>query len=318
MSQKNNIIPSSEVVVEMVSYKDDNLTIKHVCQIPEINSVELISVFVLQIENNKLISKTIEYLNKNIPLNEYNFIKRIKKINNENYILIDINLNNLNEIYNTHLNLFKNLLGYSSIEDLNKFIHIMNIPKYIPKLKKDWLDWNNNIWPLKQMVLPNSLLQLIKNDLQIESSINNHSINNILKYAKLLLNNNNKICSCFVNSFTNEVIGDIIEDESMNSNYSPYHSKCLNIDNKYKLKHCTLLAIANVSKISNYLCKDLDFIITHEPCIMCAMALLHSRIRRVYFVYPLERNGGFTCHYIHEQQKLNHHFNVYQINLQNL
>ena len=32
-----------------------------------------------------------------------------------------------------------------------------------------------------------------------------------------------------------------------------------------------------------YLLSDLDVVLEVEPCIMCAMALLHSRVRRLFF-----------------------------------
>lgn len=33
----------------------------------------------------------------------------------------------------------------------------------------------------------------------------------------------------------------------------------------------------------DYLCQDCDVVLLVEPCIMCAMALVHSRARRVAF-----------------------------------
>ncbi|KAI9803939.1 MAG: tRNA-specific adenosine deaminase subunit tad3 [Piccolia ochrophora] len=45
---------------------------------------------------------------------------------------------------------------------------------------------------------------------------------------------------------------------------------------------------------ANYLCVDLTLYATHEPCVACAMAMLHSRLGRAVFARPLERTGGLA------------------------
>ena len=61
-----------------------------------------------------------------------------------------------------------------------------------------------------------------------------------------------------------------------------------------------------------YLCTGYDIYVTREPCAMCAMALLHSRIRRVFYGCAFPSFGGLGSRYkIHCLDGTNHHFEVF-------
>ncbi|PKI84225.1 hypothetical protein MVES_001739 [Malassezia vespertilionis] len=49
----------------------------------------------------------------------------------------------------------------------------------------------------------------------------------------------------------------------------------------------------NAANGQDYLLSNLALFITHEPCVYCAMALVHSRVRSVYFLFPSPGAGGF-------------------------
>ena len=64
---------------------------------------------------------------------------------------------------------------------------------------------------------------------------------------------------------------------------------------------------------SNYLLTSMTLFVTHEPCIMCSMALLHSRVKEVIYLIPMEKTGGcgsIAC--LPRLDGVNHRFSICQ------
>ncbi|KAJ7175776.1 cytidine deaminase-like protein [Mycena filopes] len=62
---------------------------------------------------------------------------------------------------------------------------------------------------------------------------------------------------------------------------------------------------------TNYLLTSQILFATHEPCIMCSMALTHSRVKEVVYLLPMEKTGGCggaTC--VPTLPGVNHRFSI--------
>ncbi|WVQ85356.1 hypothetical protein IAT38_007521 [Cryptococcus sp. DSM 104549] len=108
----------------------------------------------------------------------------------------------------------------------------------------------------------------------------------------------------------------------------------------HPLRHATLNCVASIAHLrtvppftdtpptrngADYLLTSLSLFITHEPCVMCCMALLHSRVREVIYVFSRKRGGGFELDGnggggamgeggfgVHARRDLNHRFEVWR------
>ena len=63
---------------------------------------------------------------------------------------------------------------------------------------------------------------------------------------------------------------------------------------------------------NDYLCTDYAVFLTHEPCSMCAMALIHSRISKVFYLFNTSYGYLNTRFKLHLEKHLNHTYEVYE------
>jgi tRNA-specific adenosine deaminase 3 len=64
-----------------------------------------------------------------------------------------------------------------------------------------------------------------------------------------------------------------------------------------------------------YLLTGLTVFMSHEPCLLCTMSLLHSRIANLFYVKKSPGSGGCGSVYgVHEDGGLNHRFEVWEWN----
>ncbi|XP_017977575.1 PREDICTED: probable inactive tRNA-specific adenosine deaminase-like protein 3 [Theobroma cacao] len=63
-----------------------------------------------------------------------------------------------------------------------------------------------------------------------------------------------------------------------------------------------------------YLCTGYDIYLVWEPCTMCAMGLVHQRIRRIFYAFPNPEAGALgSVHRLQGEKSLNHHYAVFRV-----
>ncbi|OHT03730.1 Cytidine and deoxycytidylate deaminase zinc-binding region family protein [Tritrichomonas foetus] len=113
----------------------------------------------------------------------------------------------------------------------------------------------------------------------------------------------------------------IIKSPNSNEIISSASSDC--VDCNGNISHGIIDALAAASKYSasllrhdSYLCTGFDVYCYYEPCVMCAMAMVHSRVGRLFFVSSNPDFGGITSQIqIHSCPKLNHRYRAFIVKM---
>lgn len=83
------------------------------------------------------------------------------------------------------------------------------------------------------------------------------------------------------------------------------------MQSKYNIPKDEILADSELK--GQYLCTNGIVYLSHEPCISCSMALVHSRVSKVFYMHADEERGFLgSKHKLHCISELNHHYRVFR------
>lgn len=332
----NSIAMTIEQYIEDVKGRKHNLIA--VLQDDVFEPISLTKVYIGHIRDVKDISKAIAVLNEKIPLKELAHLKRVRK---RDIVLCPVrfldSVSSIQEYIECHVEELKNMFEYFKEID---------VPLSQPLLTSHFRDcsklWSCNFHPNKY------LERLVDGSLFTSTENDNHTKFMVLAFevAKWYLGDSDCNMSCLnaavvVDPSTNSVVATAFDNRM---EHPVKHAAMLAIDNVAKtqnggawgdesktavalrgvdenlmgfLKKKFFPSVAFGAKQSTddkgpYLCTGYYVYLIKEPCVMCAMALVHARVKRVFFCLDNKELGALKSRVkLQTVSSLNHHFEVF-------
>lgn len=282
-----------------------------------IEDVPLIEVYVATIKDRKTTSKLVLELNKILPIPDLGHLKRVRGLH---ILLLPKSFGNSFDVWQL---LATKRFDRTLIEDK---LQVISVAQLAPKVRKQY-DIAQKLWPCK--FYPDAYLEkLTTNTLFSDKELAKHSM-----FMEIAL----EIC-CLTSSENGVLIVDPSVDSVVGVGFSQVDEN--------PIKHAVMIAIDDVAKLQNggawirnstydivieslkkkyenlcfdfgyseegpYLCTGCYVYSVNEPCITCAMALIHSRAKRVFYGATSQLGALGTLCKIHCVNNLNHHYEAF-------
>uniref|UniRef100_A0A224Z9D2 Subunit of trna specific adenosine 34 deaminase n=1 Tax=Rhipicephalus zambeziensis TaxID=60191 RepID=A0A224Z9D2_9ACAR len=280
-----------------------------------VRNVVTVPVYVGQIVNRKETSRLVRWLSDSIPLGELQHLKRVRSAATGMQVILRPRKQDDSDGVKTVEDVLE--ADPSLTEGLSKDAIVVDVPQYVP-LTRCQFEASNALWPTQ--FHEDKLIARILGDKFFTAEDKEE----MAGYMRMALGAARK-------SLTG--VGVVV--------VNPDTSTPLVIatrDASHPLKHAVMVAVdmiarhqgggvwpvtaedvlckvtpqeQEVNKKAPYLCTGYDFYITHEPCTMCAMAMVHSRVRRVFYGCPTSYGALGSLRKLHVQPGLNHRFQVW-------
>lgn len=204
-------------------------------------------------------------------------------------------------------------------------VHSVKVPRYAPCTMDQYQQWSVH-WPLRY-------LKPGLTPLEITPSLREKMLGMITAVIKESEEHQGRGV-CFI-TFKDRIIAKAVDEREENI---LSHSALLAVRKVAEMQQSSPHLMSNAKRrftgerpaaceqgtavssihLPDYLCTHCEVFMSHEPCCMCAMALLHSRVESVTFFHPNPRIGALgSVHSIHNTRQLNHHFRAFAVKQNN-
>ncbi|KAI7886418.1 cytidine deaminase-like protein [Lichtheimia hyalospora FSU 10163] len=271
--------------------------------------LETINVYATVVEPKQ--TKTVlGFVNKHLPaLQKLEHCKRVRRTTlTDSKIELSLllceeralTLDELEKCINDH--------GFSGV------IHpkVVPVPRHAPLNRQQFEAWKQ-VWPLTY-----------REDTRQDPKFTSDDIKVIQQHMKEILQSDDMMRARIVDPAKQRIIAEAQDTRHVSSH--PLHHAVMNcVDAVAKAERIAATDTSSmgrpkrkasqvVEEESNsvYLCTGYDIYLTHEPCAMCAMALVHSRIGRVFYCRTTKTGCLGTLYKIHCYPSLNHHYRVFK------
>lgn len=193
-----------------------------------------------------------------------------------------------------------------------EYVDVLNlrttqVPSNLPFSKEQSIEWSKDYWPLSWK--GNPAHQDLKN-----SNFNFSKEREVIAYLLQYLKESKGVhCATFIARLdeANDDINILATARDRREQHPLRHSVMEAIELIASIERTNKMS-SRVGLSTNYLCQDLIVYTTHEPCVMCSMALVHSRISRLIYIWPHPKGGIESSYFIGDRKDLNWKFEIWR------